>query len=63
MIGIAETLHKALYAIGIDIPVLEPPAVAVKVAEILSDLNLAQSKITYPIPPIKNLAGYPHLEI
>lgn len=63
MIGIAETLRQALLKIGIDIPVLEPPAVAVKIAELLSDLKLAQSKITYPIPPPKNIPGYHHLEI
>jgi allantoin racemase len=63
MIGIADKLRQSLLAIGIDVPVLEPPAVAVKMAEILSDLQLAQSKITYPIPPEKSISGFSHLEI
>jgi allantoin racemase len=63
MIGIAETLRNALLAIGIDVPVLEPPHVAVKMAELLSDLQLSQSKITYPNPPLKSLPGYPQLEL
>jgi allantoin racemase len=63
MIGIAEKLRQALLAIGIDVPVLEPPAVAVKMVELLCDLQLAQSKITYPTPPEKCIPGYSHLEI
>ena len=63
MIGIAGKLQKALEARGIFVPVIEPPAVAVKMAEALSDLGLAQSKLTYPLPPKKALAGYPDLEI
>ena len=63
MIGVASKLQEALDAIGMDVPVLEPPAVAVKMAEALSDLGLAQSKLTYPLPPKKALAGYPELEI
>jgi hypothetical protein len=32
-------------------------------AEALSDLGLRQSKITYPTPPKKALAGFSELEI
>jgi len=63
MIGLAASMQKALEARGIHVPVIEPPAVAVKMAEALSDLGLAQSKLTYPLPPKKELAGYSHLEI
>jgi len=62
MIGIAEQLHKSLQTVGIDVPVLEPPAVAVKMAEALSDLGLSHSKMTYPFPPPKKIPGYPQLE-
>jgi len=63
MIGIADRLQNALQAKGMDVPVIEAPAVAVKMIEALSDLGLAQSKITYPMPPKKALAGYPDLEV
>ena len=63
MIGLAARLRSELLAKGLDVPVLEPPAVAVKMAEALVDLGLTQSKITYPNPPEKALAGYEELEI
>jgi len=62
MIGVARQLQEALYAREIKVPVLNPPAVAVKMAEALSDLELAHSKMTYPRPPKKALTGYPDLE-
>jgi allantoin racemase len=63
MIGTARKLQDALYAQGIPVQVLEPPAVAVKMAESLSDLGLSQSKMTWPVPPKKALPGYEDLEI
>lgn len=63
MIGIARKLQTALEKRGMCVPVIEPPAAAVKMAEALSDLKLTQSKLTYPLPPKKPLAGYPRLEI
>jgi allantoin racemase len=62
MIGFARQVQDALYAQGIQVPVLDPPAVAIKMAELLSDLELAHSKLTYPLPPKKTLTGYPDLE-
>jgi len=62
MIGIAARLQAALASRGLDVPVIEPPAAAVKMAEALSDLGLAQSKLTYPFPPKKSLPGYSDLE-
>ena len=61
-LGIAEKLEVALAARGHHVPVIEPPAAAVKMAEALSDLGLAQSKLTYPPPPHKSLAGYEEME-
>lgn len=63
MIGIAGQLQAALAERGHCVPVIEPPAAAVKMAEALSDLGLAQSKLTYPNPPHKALAGYEDLEV
>jgi len=62
MIGIAGRLQAALAERGLCVPVIEPPAAAIKMAEALSDLGMAQSKITYPTPPHKALAGYSDLE-
>jgi allantoin racemase len=63
MTGIAGKLRKALLDKQIDVPVIEPMAAAFKMAEALSDLGLAQSKLTYPQPPKKTLTGYSDLEI
>jgi len=62
MIGIAPRLQAALASRGLDVPVIEAPAAAVKLAEALSDLCLVHSKLTYPTPPHKALAGYKDLE-
>ena len=62
MIGVARQLQDALHARGLHVPVLDPPGVAIKMAEMLSDLELAQSKLSYPLPPKKALTGYPDLE-
>lgn len=63
MIGLAGQLQSALQARGIEVVVLEPPAVAIKMAEMLSDLRLCHSKMTYPKPPKKRLPGYEALEV
>ena len=63
MIGIAGKLESALTARGYCVPVIEGPAAAVKMAEALSDLGLAQSKLTYPTPLSKALEGYKDLEV
>jgi len=59
MIGMAPTVQESLAARGCGVPVIDPPAVAVKLAEGLVDMGLAHSKRTYPPPPEKEIAGYP----
>ncbi len=61
MIGLAGKLQAELAARGAPVPVLEPPAVAIKMAELLSDLHLSHSKLTWPLPPAKSITGYPDL--
>lgn len=46
--GMAERLNEEL-----DIPVLENEGTALKVAEMLVDLKVTHSKLTYPKPPEK----------
>jgi allantoin racemase len=46
--GIAERLNEEF-----DVPILENQGTALKVAEMLVDLKVSQSKVTYPKPPEK----------
>jgi allantoin racemase len=59
MIGLGEEVEKGLVEQGIaDVPVIDPGALAVKVAEALVDIGLSHSKRTYPQPPEKEIVGY-----
>ena len=59
MIGLAGEVKKGLVEQGIvDVPVIDPGILAVKVAEALADLGLSHSKRTYPTPPEKLIVGY-----
>jgi len=62
MIGTAGKLQAALEERRLPVPVLEPCAVAVKLAEALSELKLVHSKLTWPQPPRKTLPGFSDLE-
>jgi allantoin racemase len=53
--GLASRVHANLAERGWDVPVLDPPSVAVKLAESLVDLGLAQSNRTYVYPPSKKV--------
>jgi allantoin racemase len=59
MIGMAPMVQEGLAKQGCEVPVVDPPAVAVKLAEGLVDMGLAHSKRTYPLPPDKEIVGYP----
>jgi allantoin racemase len=59
MRGLAQQVEQALAERGCTVPVIDPPAVAVKLAEGLVDMGLAHSKRTYPLPPDKEIVGYP----
>ena len=59
MIGLASDVEGGLKQQGIsDVPVIDPPILAVKMAEALVDAGLAHSKRTYPTPPEKLIVGY-----
>jgi allantoin racemase len=53
--GLAPRIQAGLAERGCEVPVLDPPPVALKLAESLVDLGLAQSKRTYPPPPSKEI--------
>ena len=59
MIGMAPAVQEGLAERDCEVPVIDPPAVAVKLAEGLVDMGLTHSKRTYPLPPDKEIVGYP----
>jgi allantoin racemase len=59
MTGLAEEVNSRLREQGIvDVPIIDPAIVALKVAEALADIGLSHSKRTYPAPPEKEILGY-----
>jgi allantoin racemase len=59
MAGVAQALRGGLEQHHVtDVPVIDPTALAVKMAEALVDLRLRHSKRTYPPPPHKKIVGY-----
>jgi allantoin racemase len=59
MVGLAGDVKKGLEDQGIlDVPVIDPAILAVKISEALVDTGLSHSKRTYPHPPEKEIVGY-----
>jgi allantoin racemase len=56
--GLAEQVKAGLARRGFDIPVIDPAATALKLAEALVGAGLTHSKRTYPQPPPKEIIGY-----
>jgi allantoin racemase len=55
MAGMTARIQDALAECGCEVPVLDPPAVAIKLAESLVDLGQSHSKRTYPYPPAREI--------
>ena len=53
--GLAPRIQAGLAERGCEVPVLDPPSVAMKLAESLVDLGQSHSKQTYPYPPGKEI--------
>jgi allantoin racemase len=53
--GLAPRVQASLAERGCPVPVLDPPSVAVKMAEMLVDLGQSHSKRTWPTPPTKKI--------
>jgi len=58
MAGMAPHVQAALARHGCEVPVLDPPAVAMRLAESLVQMGLIHSRRTYPPPPVKEIVGY-----
>jgi len=59
MIGLARSVEEGLAQRGCEVPVIDPSLAALKWAEGLVETGLAHSKRTYPLPPDKEIVGYP----
>ena len=56
--GCAATIAETLHAAGYRVPVIDPIPAAVHVAEALIKAGLSHSKVGYPAPDEKLIAGY-----
>lgn len=63
LMGCAGAVRDGLLARGIDVPVIDPIPTAVSVAAALVRVGLSQSKLTFPMPPQKDLVGYDALRL
>lgn len=58
MAGLAPSVQAALAERGCEVPVLDPPAVALRLAESLVEMGISHSRRTYPRPAHKEIIGY-----
>jgi len=58
LLGCAEAVRKGLLERGYDIPVIDPIPSALRMAALLVEGGLSHSKLTWPAPPAKPMAGY-----
>ena len=63
LMGCAGSVREGLLARGIDVPVIDPIPNAIAVAAGLARVGLSHSKLTYPMPPAKQLLGYPAIRL
>jgi allantoin racemase len=62
MIGAAQAVEEELGRRGYpDVPVIDSMVWAVKLAEAMADMGLRHSKLSWPVPPEKRIAGYDFL--
>ena len=59
MANVARAVQAGLRERGFDVPLVEPLAAAVRMAELWISLGLRHSKVTYDYPPAKSIIGYP----
>lgn len=57
-LGCAEAMRAALLAADCDVPVIDPIPLAVHMADALVKTGLSQSKLAYPPPSVKHIAGF-----
>jgi len=57
-LGCAAAIRASLLEAGRDVPVIDPIPLAVHMADALVKTGLSHSKLTYPQPSIKHIAGF-----
>jgi allantoin racemase len=58
MLGCAEGVRAGLLERGYDAPVIDPVPTTIRIAAALVEAGHSHSKLTYPPPPEKPIAGY-----
>jgi allantoin racemase len=59
MLGAAQEVEEGLRARGYDsVPVIDSMVWAIKMAEAMVDMGLRHSKLSWPVPPAKHIAGF-----
>lgn len=61
MAGVAGAVQAGLAEAGCEVPVVDPAPVALKVAELMVDLQLMHSRKAFPFPTRKPIQGYDFL--
>ena len=58
MSKMARAVEYSLIKKGINVPVIDPSATAIRMAQLLVEMDNRHSKRTYPFPPKKMIYGY-----
>ncbi len=58
-LGLTEHMVEGLREEGIDVPVIDPIPLTIRVADALVKSGLSHSKHVYPLPGKKDIVGYP----
>jgi allantoin racemase len=58
-LGLAEHMYEGLREQNIDVPVIDPIPLTIRMADTLVKCGLSHSKTVYPPPRKKDIAGYP----
>jgi len=57
--GMGKSVQEVLRQRGYEVPVIDPTPTAIRLAAALAAAGLSHSKLAYPFPPEKRVAGYP----
>ena len=63
LFGCADAVREGLLERGVNVPVIDPVPTTISIAASLARAGLAQSGISYPLPPVKAMVGYDQIRI
>ncbi len=58
-LGLTECISEGLREQGIDVPVIDPIPLTIRIADALVKSGLSHSKHVYPLPGKKDIVGFP----